>query len=205
VGYSLNSKAFRVFNNRTSIVEENLHIRFSENTPNIAGSGQNWLFDIDALTKLMYYKPVVVGNQSNGKAGTKACDDVDPKQESECKDQEKEDTVSNTNNVNAASTNGVNVVSENKNNELPFDPEMPALEDISTFNFSSNHEDDDEEADMNNLDSTIQMDVKSDFLYGKIKEEVYVCQHLGFEDPDFPDKVYKVEKALYGLHQAPRA
>nr|GEV87079.1 putative ribonuclease H-like domain-containing protein [Tanacetum cinerariifolium] len=38
-----------------------------------------------------------------------------------------------------------------------------------------------------------------------IKEEVYVCQPLGFEDPDYPDKVYKVMKALYGLHQAPRA
>ncbi|GJQ99303.1 putative ribonuclease H-like domain-containing protein [Tanacetum coccineum] len=50
-----------------------------------------------------------------------------------------------------------------------------------------------------------QMDVKSAFLHGKIKEEVYICQPLGFEDLDFPDKVYKVEKALYGLHQAPRA
>nr|GEZ19010.1 hypothetical protein [Tanacetum cinerariifolium] len=50
-----------------------------------------------------------------------------------------------------------------------------------------------------------QMDVKSSFLYGTIKEEVYVCQPLGFEDPDHPDKVYKVVKALYGLHQAPRA
>nr|GEV91591.1 putative ribonuclease H-like domain-containing protein [Tanacetum cinerariifolium] len=50
-----------------------------------------------------------------------------------------------------------------------------------------------------------QMDVKSIFLYGKIKEEVYVCQLPGFEDPNFLDRVYKVEKALYGLHQAPRA
>nr|GFA60131.1 putative ribonuclease H-like domain-containing protein [Tanacetum cinerariifolium] len=49
-----------------------------------------------------------------------------------------------------------------------------------------------------------QMDVKSAFLYGKIKEEIYVCQPPGFKDPDFPDKVYKVEKALYGLHQASR-
>ncbi|GJY79103.1 putative ribonuclease H-like domain-containing protein, partial [Tanacetum coccineum] len=50
-----------------------------------------------------------------------------------------------------------------------------------------------------------QMDVKSAFLYGTIEEEVYVYQPLGFEDPKFPDKVYKVEKALYGLHQATRA
>nr|GFB76389.1 hypothetical protein [Tanacetum cinerariifolium] len=48
------------------------------------------------------------------------------------------------------------------------------------------------------------MDVKSAFLYDIIKEEVYVCQPPGFEDPKFPDKVYKVEKALYGLHQAPK-
>ncbi|GJU53523.1 retrovirus-related pol polyprotein from transposon TNT 1-94 [Tanacetum coccineum] len=47
-----------------------------------------------------------------------------------------------------------------------------------------------------------QMDVKSAFLYRKIKEEVYLCKPLGFEDLDFPGRVYKVEKALYGLHQA---
>ncbi|GJZ13669.1 putative ribonuclease H-like domain-containing protein [Tanacetum coccineum] len=50
-----------------------------------------------------------------------------------------------------------------------------------------------------------QIDVKSAFIYGTIEEEVYVCQPPSFEDPQFPDKVYKVEKALYGLHQAPRA
>nr|GEW34949.1 hypothetical protein [Tanacetum cinerariifolium] len=50
-----------------------------------------------------------------------------------------------------------------------------------------------------------QMDVKSAFLYGTIEEEVYVCQPPGSEDPDYPSKVYKVVKALYGLHQAPRA
>ncbi|GJW26003.1 ribonuclease H-like domain-containing protein [Tanacetum coccineum] len=49
------------------------------------------------------------------------------------------------------------------------------------------------------------MDVKSIFLYEKIEEEVYVCQPPGFKDPNFPDRVYKVEKVLYGLHQAPRA
>nr|GEV26655.1 ribonuclease H-like domain-containing protein [Tanacetum cinerariifolium] len=49
------------------------------------------------------------------------------------------------------------------------------------------------------------MDVKSAFLYGTIEEEVYVCQPLGFEDRDYLDKVYKVVKAIYGLHQALRA
>nr|GEY04207.1 putative ribonuclease H-like domain-containing protein [Tanacetum cinerariifolium] len=50
-----------------------------------------------------------------------------------------------------------------------------------------------------------QMDVNSAFLYGTIKEEVYVCQPSGFKDLNHPDKVYKVVKVLYGLHQAPRA
>ncbi|GKB71097.1 putative ribonuclease H-like domain-containing protein [Tanacetum coccineum] len=71
IGYSVNSKAFRVFDNRTRIVEETLHITFLENKPNVAGSRPEWLFDIDTLTKFMNYKPVITGNQSNGNAGTK--------------------------------------------------------------------------------------------------------------------------------------
>ncbi|GJY31165.1 putative ribonuclease H-like domain-containing protein, partial [Tanacetum coccineum] len=54
-------------------------------------------------------------------------------------------------------------------------------------------------------DEHAMMDVKSAFLYGTIKEEVYVCQPPGFKDPQFSNKLFKVEKALYGLHQAPRA
>ncbi|GKA30480.1 putative ribonuclease H-like domain-containing protein [Tanacetum coccineum] len=81
---------------------------------------------------------------------------------------------------------------------------------------------DETEIDMSNLTTSYQvptspntrihkdhsldhMDVKSTFLYGTIKEEVYVCQPPGFKDPDYPDKVYKVVKSMYGLHQAPRA
>nr|GEZ93682.1 hypothetical protein [Tanacetum cinerariifolium] len=81
----------------------------------------------------------------------------DPSKGSECKDQEQEDNVNSTNNVNVAGINRVNVVSENISNELLFDPNMPTLDDISTFNFSSDHEDDDEKADMNNIDTTIQV------------------------------------------------
>ncbi|GJT75843.1 retrovirus-related pol polyprotein from transposon TNT 1-94 [Tanacetum coccineum] len=351
VGYSLNSKAFRVSNSRTRIVEENLHIRFSESIPNDVGSGPDWLFDIDALTRTMNYEPIIAGTQSNGFAYTKASDnagqsrketelikdyillplwtadppysqdpksshddgskpssddgkkvDEDLRKENECNDQEKGDNVNNVNNVNAAGTNKVNAVGGKTSIELPFDLNMPALEDYNIFDFSRDNEDDGSVADMNNLDTTIevspilttrihkdhhldqvirdlqsatqtrkmsknleehenkkdemgivirnkarlvaqgytkkegidydevfslvarieairlflayasfkdfvvyQMDVKSDFLYKKIEEEVYACQPPGFEDPDFPDRVYKVEKALYGLHQAPKA
>ncbi|GJW48903.1 ribonuclease H-like domain-containing protein [Tanacetum coccineum] len=95
VGYSLNSKAFRVFNSRTRIVEENLHIRFSESTPNVVGSGPDWLFDIDALTRIMNYEPIVADPKSSHDDGSKpSIDDgkkvdEDPRKESECNDQDK--------------------------------------------------------------------------------------------------------------------
>ncbi|GKD14119.1 ribonuclease H-like domain-containing protein, partial [Tanacetum coccineum] len=225
VRYSTNSKAFRVFNSRTRIVEENLHVHFSENTPNIAGSGPNWLFDIDALTKSMNYKTVVTWNQSNGNAGIKACNDAGkvrmetvpgkdyillpmwpanllfsqdsksspdagfkPSGEEEKNDvedlgnedsevlsieeprinQEKDDNINSTNNINTASdgnnTKKVNVVSSTVNAagievnvvdpkisiELPNDPNMPELEDIV---YSDDDEDVGAEADINNLDA----------------------------------------------------
>nr|GEW98341.1 ribonuclease H-like domain-containing protein [Tanacetum cinerariifolium] len=198
VGYSLNSKAFRVFNSRTMIVEENLHIRFSKSKPNVVGSGLNWLFDIDALTRTINLEPIVASIQFNGFVGTKESDnarqarketkpiknyillplwtadppffkdpkssqddgskpssddgkkvDEDPRKDSEYKDQEKEYNVNNTNNVNAASTNEVNDVGGKTSIELPFDPDIPALEDYSTFDISRDDEDDGEEADMN--------------------------------------------------------
>nr|GEW89170.1 hypothetical protein [Tanacetum cinerariifolium] len=68
VRYSVNSKAFRVFNSRIRKVKENLHVNFLENKPNVVGSGPKWLFDIDSLTKSMNYEPVSAGNQSNGDA-----------------------------------------------------------------------------------------------------------------------------------------
>ncbi|GKA79661.1 putative ribonuclease H-like domain-containing protein [Tanacetum coccineum] len=71
VGYSLNSKAFRVYNIGTRKVEENLHIRFLEDKPIIAGDGPKWLFDIDVLTKSMNYVPVVAGSNPNDLVGTK--------------------------------------------------------------------------------------------------------------------------------------
>ncbi|GJS47605.1 ribonuclease H-like domain-containing protein [Tanacetum coccineum] len=186
-----------------SSTNEVLHIRFSESTPNVVGSGPDWLFDIDALTRIMNYEPIVAGTQSNGFAGTKASDnagqakketepvkyyillplwtadppfsqdpkssqddgfkpssndgkkvDEDPRKDSECNDQEKEDNVNSTNTVNAANTNEINVVGGKTSIELPVDSDMPELEDYSIF---EDDEDVGAEADMNNLDTTIQV------------------------------------------------
>ncbi|GJT67419.1 putative ribonuclease H-like domain-containing protein [Tanacetum coccineum] len=83
VGYSVISKAMRVFNKRTRIVEETLNIRFLENAPNVKGNGPDWLFDVDSLSKSMNYVPVVAGNQTNGIAGTKDNIVVGPKDSEE--------------------------------------------------------------------------------------------------------------------------
>nr|GEY12812.1 hypothetical protein [Tanacetum cinerariifolium] len=109
--------------------DEGLFVRYFLNSK--AFSRPDWLFDIDALTRTMNHEPIVA-------------------------DQEKEDNVNNTNNVNAAGTNEVNADGGIISSELPFDPNMLALEDVSIFNFLSNHEDDGAMADMNNLDTTIQ-------------------------------------------------
>ncbi|GJV03575.1 putative ribonuclease H-like domain-containing protein [Tanacetum coccineum] len=257
VRYSTNSKAFRVLNSRTRIVEENLHVKFNENTPNIAGSGPKWLFDIDTLTKSMNYKPVVTRNQSNGSAdpqfSSSLKDSPDagfkPSREEDKKDvedpgnedsevssteelrlnQEKDANVNSTNSINTVSSadnaTGIedNVVDENIIYRCADDPNMPNLEEIV---YSDDDEDVDAEVDMNNLDAFIPVspipstrvhkdhpgytqeeEIDYDEVFApiaRIEEEVYVCQPPGFEDLEFPDRVYKVEKALYGLHQAPR-
>nr|GEV41970.1 hypothetical protein [Tanacetum cinerariifolium] len=392
VGYSINSKAFRVFNSRTRIVQETLHVNFLKNKPNIAGSGPTWLFDIDSLTRTMNYQPVTTGNQTNPSKGfqdkfhaEKAGEEIDQqyvlflvwsfgftnpqnydghaafdekehdfdakkpesevnvspssgaqsrKQDDKIKKEAKgkspvesfigyrdlsrefEDCSENSSNeVNTVGTIVPTVGQNSLNITHPFstagpsnttasrthrqssfkdasqptdDPDMPELEDIT---YSNDENDVGTEADFNNLETSIieepkrvhqalkdpswieamqeellqfkmnkkdergivvmnkarliaqghiqdegidykevfapvarikairlflayasfmgfivyQMDVKSAFLYETIEEEVYVCQPLGFEYPDHPDKVYKVVKALYGLHQAPRA
>ncbi|GJR35053.1 retrovirus-related pol polyprotein from transposon TNT 1-94 [Tanacetum coccineum] len=151
VGYSLSSKAFRVFNSRTRIVEENLHIRFSESTPNIVGNGPDWLFDIDALTRTMNYKPIVVGTRSNGFADPKSSQDDRSKPSSDDEKKVDEDPRKDIE---------INVVSGKTSIELTDDPNMPALEDISIFDLSIDNEDVGEDADMNNLDTTIQEEPK---------------------------------------------
>ncbi|GKD74302.1 putative ribonuclease H-like domain-containing protein [Tanacetum coccineum] len=69
LGYSTSSKAFRVYNKRTKRVEENLHINFLEDQPNVTGTGPNWMVDLDFLTNSMNYIPIRVENQVNVDAG----------------------------------------------------------------------------------------------------------------------------------------
>nr|GEW23841.1 hypothetical protein [Tanacetum cinerariifolium] len=169
VGYSVSSKAFRVFNSRTRIVQETLHINFLENQPNIAGSEPTWLFDIDTLTQSMNYQPVVAWNQPNSSAGIQENLDA-------------EFFVNSTNMVNAASasvtavgpnstnsTNSFNVVGLSDNVVSPTfeiggkssfvdpsqyldDPNMPALEDIV---YSDDEKDVGAEANFSNLETSI--------------------------------------------------
>ncbi|GJV80903.1 putative ribonuclease H-like domain-containing protein [Tanacetum coccineum] len=441
VGYSVVSKAMRVFNKRTRIVEETLNIRFLENTPNVTGNGPDWLFDVDSLTISMNYVPVVAGNQTNGIAGTRdnivtgqAEKKTEPEQEyilipfcttdplisqgpkdseedsgmkptevdvSGASDKDGEDDQATRSEferllqqekqtVHPNSTNSINTVSTpvstagpSFTNDAPSSPvnaartseehlfeqfspfenafTLPDVPNVSPMDDNTvifvgayDDEDVDGQADLNNLETTMnvssipttrinkdhpieliirdlhsapltrrmsqqnleehclvsyinkqrrtnhkdyqncllayflsqkepnkvwtlvdlpdgkraigtkwvfrnkkiergiivrnkarlvtqgytqeegidydevfahvakieairlfyasfkgfvvyQMDVKSAFLYRKIEEEVYVCQPPGFEDLNFPDKVYKVKKALYGLHHAPKS
>ncbi|GJR02289.1 putative ribonuclease H-like domain-containing protein [Tanacetum coccineum] len=412
VGYSLSSKAFRVYNTRTKKVEESLHIGFLENKPMIDGNGPKWMFDIDSLTQSMNYVPVTAGTSTNESACTQedknastfsekgetsqecimmpiwkdasyfdsssktigndepmsAFDDPKhvkdgPSNEDDGKDKSKDDSNTKKDNtadqlVNTASpglnTNGIklNTVGFSVNTATPEDMVGPNSsfeathdkflndEDASDVNLGNipksykvpttphirininhplsnmigdfqsyvqtrrmkepapeqgflsaiyeakTHKDlhtclfacflsqeeqkriskalnlpkghraigikwvfrnkkdergivirnkarlvaqghtQEEGIDYDEVFAPVarieairlflayasfigfmvyQMDVKSAFLYGQIEEEVYVCQPLGFEDPDYPDKVNKVMKALYGLHQAPKA
>ncbi|GJU05313.1 putative ribonuclease H-like domain-containing protein [Tanacetum coccineum] len=381
VGYSVVSKAMRVFNKRARIVEETLNIRFLKNTPNVKGNRPDWVFDIDSLSISTNYVSVAAGNKTNGIAGTKdnivtdqAQKEKEPEQEyiliplcitdplisqgpkdyegdagmkptkadeneasdkSEKHDQEarseserlnqKEMQPEYTNSFNGintvstlvstarpsfdtavpstpVNTFGPSVSTANESEEqlferfspfknaftLPPVPNISSMDNTGIFGNACDDEDVEEEVDMNNVISSYtvpdtsftkfhkdhpedqvigslkthvqtrhmtkiieeharlvaqghtqeegidydevfapvarieairlflayasfkdfivyQMDVKSAFLYGNIEEEVYACQLLSFKDPHFPDKVYKVEKALYGLHQAQRA
>nr|GEW03165.1 hypothetical protein [Tanacetum cinerariifolium] len=140
VGYSLNRKAFRVYNSRTQKVEENLHVNFLENKPNVVGSGPKWLFDIDSLTNSMNYQSVSVGNRTNGIADVPSSNE---EVESSPKDDARKKSI-----VEATCVEG------GKIDDLGcLDQRIKSIDDFKNTN----------------------------------------------------NKVYKVEKALYGLHQAPRA
>ncbi|GKA07256.1 putative ribonuclease H-like domain-containing protein [Tanacetum coccineum] len=173
VGYSINSKDFRVFNTRTRKVEENLHITFLENKSNIAGSGLDWLFDIDLLTNSMNYEPSLEDAVPDD-AGKKTIEE--PVNEGERNGQEKEGGASNkegdqnvqdlrakldnlliqqkegyANSINRVSTVSPFVSAAGQSfvnaNDLPTDPLMLDLEDttnlLNTSIFSCAYDDED--------------------------------------------------------------
>ncbi|GKB74340.1 putative ribonuclease H-like domain-containing protein, partial [Tanacetum coccineum] len=167
VGYSINSKAFRVFNTRTWKVEENVHITFLENKPNVAGNGLDWLFDIDLLTNSMNYEPIITGNQTNKNAEDAVADDAGkktnekPVNEGE-RNGQKEGYANSTNRVSSVCPS-VTAAGQSFDNagDLPTDPLMPDLEDttdlINTGIFRGAYDEEDEgaEADLNNLETTM--------------------------------------------------
>nr|GEV46303.1 hypothetical protein [Tanacetum cinerariifolium] len=289
VGYSVTSKAFRVFNSRTRIVQETLHITFLKNQPNVAGSGPKWLFDIDTLTHSMNYQLVVAGNQPNHSADPQ---NADADATFDVKDIKNEVHVSpSSSNQPKKHVENAKRVAKGKN--------MPGLEDIV---YSDDAKNVGAETDFSNLEANISVSpipttrvhkdhpvsqiigdlttapqtrsmarmvkeqgglnqindedfhtylpkgkraIGSKWVFRNKKdergiviknkarlvaqghtqkegidyEEVFApvarieairlfltyASFMGFEDPDYPDKVYKVVKALYGLHQAPRA
>ncbi|GJR80041.1 retrovirus-related pol polyprotein from transposon TNT 1-94 [Tanacetum coccineum] len=263
VGYSLNSKAFRVYNLVTKKVEVNLHVKFLEEKPNVKGVGYRWMFDIDYLTDSMNYIPVSLENQTNPHAGTsEVTNNAGTLQTPNANASEEEDEAE------VAQNSGAHALEEPKkiSEALKDDSWIEAMQEellqfrlqqvwilvdlphgakvIGTKWVYRNKRDErgvvvrnkarlvaqghrqEEGIDYDEVFAPVarieairlflafasfmgfivyQMDVKSAFLYGTIDEEVYVSQPPGFVDPDHPKKVYKVVKALYGLHQAPRA
>ncbi|GJY06051.1 ribonuclease H-like domain-containing protein [Tanacetum coccineum] len=139
VGYSVVSKAMRVFNKRTRIVEETLNIRFLENAPNVTGNGPDWLFDVNSLSKSINYVPVVVGNQTNGIAGTRdnifaevdeiEASDKDRKDEQDSRSEferllqqeKKTEHPNSTNSINTVST-PVSTTEPSSTNDAPSSP-----------------------------------------------------------------------------------
>ncbi|GKA72661.1 putative ribonuclease H-like domain-containing protein [Tanacetum coccineum] len=212
--YSMVSKVMRVFNKRTRIVEETLNIRFLDNTPNVIGNGPDWLFDVDSLTISMNYVPVITGNQNNGIAGKR---DYIVAGQAEKKKEPKQEYI-----LIPFCITDLLIYQGPKDSEEDFGVKPTEVDKCEALDKDRKDEQDTRKpkkviqalADPSWVEAMQEellqfklqkMDVKSDFLYSTIKEEVYVCQPPGYEDLHFPDKVYKVEKALYGLHQVLRA
>nr|GEU89346.1 retrovirus-related Pol polyprotein from transposon TNT 1-94 [Tanacetum cinerariifolium] len=160
VGYSTTSKAFRIYHIRTRKVEENLHITFLENKPMIVGGGLEWLFDLDALSKLINYAPVFEGTNSNDFAGKGASFDADshnkdkhgPSQASNSDNQKRPNAESSTKIVNTAGP--VNTTTPTYA-DLPNDPLMPDFKDDEIFDDAYDDRDEGAEADYDNLETVI--------------------------------------------------
>nr|GEX53019.1 retrovirus-related Pol polyprotein from transposon TNT 1-94 [Tanacetum cinerariifolium] len=180
VGYFVNSKVFRVFNSRTRKVEENLHVNFLDNKPNVAGRQASQekaaVHEYILLPFISSTPPLSLTIQSSYvNAGDQPGDVNAGDQQGDVNAGDIQGHARRASSIQASG--------------------FARIEAIRLFLAYASFKD----------FIVYQMDVKSTFLYGTIEEEVYVCQPPGFEDTDFPNIVYKVKKALYGSHQALRA
>nr|GEV23854.1 retrovirus-related Pol polyprotein from transposon TNT 1-94 [Tanacetum cinerariifolium] len=263
VGYSLNSKAFRVFNSRTRIMEENLHVRFSENTPNNVGikasndAGKEKEPERDYILLLLWTadSPFYTTSKSSQDNEFQPSNDEDIGIFDDSHDDEDVfgaeadlHNLDSTFQVSPILTTRIHkdhplkqVIGDlhsapqtrkmTKNLEehgLVFKNKMDGKGIVvrNKARLVAQGHTQEEGIDYDKVFAPVakieairlflayalfkdfivyQMDVKSAFLHEKNRGRGVCFQPPGFEDPDFLDKVYKVKKALYGLHQAPRA
>nr|GEV23897.1 retrovirus-related Pol polyprotein from transposon TNT 1-94 [Tanacetum cinerariifolium] len=253
MGYSNQSRAYRVFNKRTRVIMESIHVNFDElphmaldqissdpapecqikalNHDRLSPANQRQANvpqadrivitsnELDLLFSLMFEELLNGYSTVVSKSSTISADDA-PNQRQQyttplnihttsaptCQVPTLAPTVSSSENINQAETyvendqvvddEFINIFStpEGVDFEESFAP-VAHLEAVRLFIAYAAHK----------FFTVYQMDVKTAFLYGPLKEEVYVNQPDGFVDPYHPDKVYRLKKALYGLKQAPRA
>ncbi|GJU40006.1 ribonuclease H-like domain-containing protein [Tanacetum coccineum] len=117
------------------------------------GSGPDWLFDIDALTRTMNYEPIVTDPKSSHDDGSKPSSDDGKKVDEDPR--KKVNLMIKRSKIMLTTLTLLMLLAGKTSIELPFDLNMPALEDYSIFDFSRDDEDDGAMADMNNLDTTI--------------------------------------------------
>nr|GEU81988.1 ribonuclease H-like domain-containing protein [Tanacetum cinerariifolium] len=164
VGYFTISKAFRVYNNKTRKVKENLHITFLENKPMIAGRVLGWLFDIDALSESMNYAPVPAGTNSNDLAGKgtsfnagQSSLEIGSSQDYILIPLWKDNSLFDSSSQDSDGHNKdkhVNTATPTYT-DYPSDPLMPDLEDTGIFDDVYDDRDEGAEADYNNLETII--------------------------------------------------
>nr|GEW39467.1 hypothetical protein [Tanacetum cinerariifolium] len=213
IGYSMSSKSFRVFNKRTKKVEQNLHVDFLENKPIEKGAGPNWLFDIDSLTNSMNYVPVVVADACNADA-PKSSGNFNPTATSTNPPANHMETLAVETPIPTVSSpvptaclndslepsSDTRLISKRVTNQ----DDTPSLDNILTLTnrfedilrVTTNTDDTNGvEADLGNMETTITASPTPTLRIHKTIQK----------DLEFLARVYKVEKAMYRLHQAPRA